>query len=118
MLKSTWLSISLVLKLFFWDIVAGLFLAWLIVDDPRRTPILVIAIPLLVFANVLLFWIKGRIPTSITLLVVYSLGLLYGIVWTATQFEWWKLPLLLVPIALLYASVQRFRRNRIFESGR
>jgi hypothetical protein len=109
MLKSKWLSISLVLKLLLCDIVAGLFLAWLVVDDPRRTPFLVIAIPVLVLVNALIVFIKARIPTSITLLVVYSFGLLYGVMWTAMRFEWWKLLLLIVPAVLLYITIQRFR---------
>jgi hypothetical protein len=117
-LQNKWISISLTLKLFFCDVVAGLFLALLVVDDPRRAPFLVIAIPLLICANALVVWIKRRTPASITLPAVYGFGLIWGILWTATQFEWWKLPLLLMPAALLYASVQRFRRDSLSGSTR
>jgi len=83
----------------------------LLVDDPRRAPFLYIAIPVLACANFAVAWWKFRHRASITLPAVYLCGLVFGIVWTVEEFEWWKLPLLLVPLAFFIINVQRFRKT-------
>jgi len=110
--------LSAIGKLAILDLVAGLFLTWLLIDDPRRAPLLYFAIPALVCANFAVAWWKFRNRASITLPAVYLFGFVFGIVWTVEEFEWWKLPLLLVPLALFIINVQRFRKTLATEAKR
>ena len=103
-------------KIVMFDVIAGLFLASLVIDNPRRAPFLFVAIPIVVGANVAILWWKIRSRASITLPAVYFFGLVFGIVWTVEDFEWWKMPLLLVPLMFFIRSVQRFRRVRASEA--
>jgi hypothetical protein len=102
--------LSVIGKLAILDLIAGLFLTWLLIDDPRRAPFLYFAIPALVCANFAVAWWKFRNRASITLPAVYLFGFVFGIVWTIEAFKWWKLPLLLVPLAFFIINVQRFRK--------
>ena len=107
-------------KIVMFDLIAGLFLAWLVIDNPRRVPFLFVAIPVLVCANFAVAWWRLRIRSraSITLPAVYFFGLVLGIVWTVEDFKWWKLPLLLVPLAFFIIHVQRFRRDLAWKAKR
>jgi hypothetical protein len=109
-------NVLLVAKILFLDAIVGLFLAALVVDDRRRAPILYLAVPFVLALNLLIVWFKSRNPGSITLPVVYGVGSLWGTVWTAVDFAWWKIPLLACPSFLLYMSIQRFRRNNELKS--
>ena len=101
---------SIIAKLAALDLIAGLCLSWLVIDDPRRTPFLIVAIPMVVAANIAIAWWRFRSSASITLPIVYLLGFAFGVIWTVEDFEWWKVPVLLVPLALFILNVQRFRR--------
>ncbi len=108
---------GIILKIVMFDLIAGLFLAWLVIDNPRRAPFLFVAIPFVVCANVAIVWWKIQSRASITLPAVYFLGLVFGIVWAVRNFEWWKVLLILVPLAFLIRNVQRFRRVRAYEAA-
>jgi len=110
--------VPLIAKILLLDAIVGLFLAALIVDNPRRAPILYLAVPFVLASNLIFISWKIRNPGSVTLPVVYGGGLLWGIVWTAVDFAWWKVPLLAVPSFLLYMGIQRFRRGNELKSGR
>ena len=101
---------GIIAKIVMFDLIAGLFLAWLVIDNPRRIPFMLIAVPVLVCANVAIAWWKFQNESPITLPAVYLFGLAFGIVWTVEEFEWWKLPLLLVPLAFFIRHIQRHRR--------
>ncbi len=92
-------------KLLLIDLAIGLFLWWLILDNPRRWPFLIVAIPAVLVANLVSIRRTVGNRRSITLPIIYGCGLFYGICWAIAQFEWWKLILLLVPAALLAKSV-------------
>jgi hypothetical protein len=92
------------------DLIAGLFLTWLLLDNPRRAPFLFIAVPAVVIANVAIAWWKLRSRAALTLPAIYFFGSVGAVVWTAADFEWWKLLLLPVPVTLFIVNVQRFRR--------
>jgi hypothetical protein len=109
-------KLEIIAKIVMFDVMAGLFLAWLVIDNPRRAPFLFVAIPFVVCANVAIVWWKVQSRASITLPAVYFFGLVFGIAWTVKEFEWWKVALLLVPLVFLIRNVQRFRRVRVSEA--
>jgi hypothetical protein len=110
-------NVLLVAKILLLDAIVGLFLAALIIDDRRRAPFLYLAVPFVLASNLIIIWWKNRNPGSVTLPVLYGGGLLWGVVWTAVDFAWWKIPLLAVPSFLLYMSIQRYRRDNELKSG-
>ncbi|MFP5235648.1 MAG: hypothetical protein ACLGSD_07080 [Acidobacteriota bacterium] len=96
------------------DLIFSLFVAWLIVDSPRRWPVLIVFVPLFLLANLYrLNWIRrDRPPTISGLAVIYSCGFLFGVIWTIAQFAWWKIPLLAVPLVLALYHWKRFQALR------
>lgn len=104
------IGLMLAARIVVFDAIAGLFLTVLIMDAPRRMPVLYVAIPALCVVNFLIVRWKKRNPASFTLPVAYAVGLLGGIIWMVAAFAWWKIPLPLVPSALLFVHIQRFRR--------
>ena len=102
------ISVSRVIDLVAFDAVTGLFLAWYVVENPRRWPALLVLIPILLLVNLLL----GRRAfgfsqsSSFAMPVIYGCGLIYGICWVINGFTWWKLALLTVPLALLILSIR------------
>ncbi len=111
-------KLGIIAKIVLFDLIAGLFLVWMVIDDPRRTPALVVLIPMLACVNIAIAWWKFRSRASITLPAIYFFGSVGWVVWTAAKFEWWKLPLLLVPLTLLIVNAQRFRRVLASEDKR
>jgi len=107
------IDVARIFRLVMLDFVAGVFLAWLIVDDHRRWPVVVIltVVALAINAVVVRRLLRDRVRASVTLPAVYFCGLAFGIWWTIEDFYWWKLPLLLVPIALLAINVQRLKKH-------
>jgi hypothetical protein len=113
-------KLGAIAKIIMFDLIAGLFLAWLVIDNPRRVPFLFLAIPALVCASFAMAWwrLGLRNRASISLPAVYLVGLACGVVWTVVDFKWWKLPLLVVPLAFFIIHVQRFRRNLAWDAKR
>lgn len=112
MLESNWnISIGRLFNLVSFDLIVGLLLAWLIVEDPRRWPILLVLIPLLLYVNAVLVRraVMRRKTISYALPAIYFCGLVYGIGWTIAGFTWWKLISLAVPLVLFINSLRRRR---------
>jgi hypothetical protein len=102
------LLLDLALVLFFW---------WLIYDNPRRWPAVAALAPVALLGNFISVRRTLGNRRSLALPIIYGCGLFFGICWTIAQFEWWKLPLLLIPAAffikhLRHDSFEFLRRDR------
>jgi hypothetical protein len=97
-----------VVKFLMFNVFAGAVLWWLILDDPRRMPILFLFVPCIVLTDVILIrrFFAGKLGTSFSLPVIYLLGFAYGVWWVIQNFAWWKVPLLLVPLLMLLFSLR------------
>jgi hypothetical protein len=102
--------------LFVVDLAVGLLFAALIYDNPRRWPVLVVIVPVLLLGNV--FSIRRTLENrrSLALPIIYGCGLVFMICWTIAQFEWWKLLLLIIPGGFFVKHVRHdsfefFRRD-------
>ena len=91
-----------IVKIVALDVAVGLFIGLLIFENPRRWPILVIIVPLIVFLNI--YHLKEldnqRSRSLMALSTVYVTGFVFAVLWTAFSFEWWKLLILPVPLIL------------------
>jgi hypothetical protein len=96
------------------DAIFCLFVIYLIADSPKRWPILFVFVPLFLLANLfrLRLILRNRQPVVSALAVIYGCGFLYGLIWTIAVFEWWKIPLLLVPLSLSLYHAKRFRSSK------
>jgi hypothetical protein len=105
---------SRIVKLIMFNLLGCLFLWWLIIDDPRRKPVLVVLIPLMLLIDVVFIRriFGNRNAAAISLPIIYLCGLAYGAWWATHNFAWWKMQLLIVPLLLLANSVQRLRKAR------
>ncbi len=108
-------SLSRVVDLVAFDLIVGLLLTWVIYDNPRRWPVLLVLIPVILLINFMLGRraFGGRKTTSYALPAIYSCGLIYGVWMAVEEFMWWKLALVVVPLTLLILSI---RRSRVAES--
>ena len=105
-------TVTRVIKFLMLDLGVGLFFCWLIIDNPRRWPALVVLIPVMLVVNLALVrrMLGNRNAASMSLPAVYFCGLVYGVWWTINDFVWWRVVLLLIPFALLIIKVQRYRK--------
>ena len=107
------LIVILVIQIVMFDAAAGLFSGLLIFEKTSRWPILLVVVPLVLFFNLKQLGhmedIRRRARTF--LVVVYAAGFVYGVVWTISSFEWWKLLIIPVPLLLLLYFLQRVRNN-------
>jgi hypothetical protein len=95
------------------NIVGGFFLWWLVLDDPRRKPALLVLIPCMLLIDVVFIkrMFRNRMGPTISLPIVYVCGFAYGIWWLAQDFMWWKVPMLAFPLLLLTVSLLRLRKK-------
>lgn len=107
------ISIGRVLNLLAFDVIVGIALTWLIVDSPRRWPILLVIVPLLLLVN---FWLGKRAlgarkTASYALPVIYLCGLVFSIAQVIEEFTWWRLTIVFLPLILLIVSIRAVKRQ-------
>lgn len=92
-----------IVKLIMFNVFGLLFLWWLVIDDPRRKPVLVVLIPVMLLIDVVfirrLFGKQNGVSISLTF--VYICGLAYGAWWATHPVIWWKMLLLVVPLSFV-----------------
>lgn len=81
-------------KLIMLNVCGCLVLCWLVIDDPRRKPALVVLVPAMLLIDLLFVMRMFGNPkgASVSLPIIYLCGLAYGAWWLAKEFEWWKMP--------------------------
>lgn len=96
-------------KLIMLNVCGCLVLCWLVIDDPRRKPALVVLVPAMLLIDLLFVMRMFGNPkgASVSLPIIYLCGLAYGAWWLAKEFEWWKMLVLVIPLSLLTISVRR-----------
>jgi hypothetical protein len=106
-------------RLLMLDLAAGCFAGWLIIDNPHRWPaVAVLLLPVLLINLVVgRRIVAGRSERPLILPIIYAVALLFGLWWIITGFEWWKVLLLLVPLALIVVNLQRFKRDPSMKPG-
>jgi hypothetical protein len=99
------------------DLVVLLMSAALIVQEPRRWPILLVIGPVLflvTFIGARRIFFMNPVGGSMALSLVYGCGLLGAIYWTLYEFKWWKC----IAIAIaLFGFVRSFKRSSRPEVG-
>lgn len=97
------------------DLIFCGFVAYLIVDSPKRWPVLLVFAPLFVLANVfrLRQIFRDQQPILSALAIIYGCGFLFGLVWTINAFEWWKLLILPLPLFFSIHHARRFKSTKI-----
>lgn len=104
-------------KIIVTNLLAAVFFALLLVQDPHRWPLTVTLIPIVVIANVSI--IKGRpaigIKPSIfpVLSACYGLGFVFIILMMILDFSWWEIPLLSIPVGFFVLSVWYYRTRSV-----
>jgi len=100
-----------VLQVVLVDVIVGLFSGLLVFEKTSRWPVLLVVIPLLLFVNIKQLRQMGEIQRHArkVLALVYAAGFVYGVLWTISSFEWWKL--FIVPFPLAF-SIYLFQRAR------
>jgi hypothetical protein len=98
-----------IIKLIMFNLLGCLFLWWLIIDDPRRKPTLVVLIPVMLLIDVVFIRRLFEKPSSasISLPIVYCCGSTYGVWWATHPVMWWKMLLLVVPFSFVVISFRR-----------
>jgi hypothetical protein len=112
-------SIKRIADLVVFDLVVGLLLTAAVVDTPRRWIVVVVLLPILLLIN---YWLGRRIfdarkKASFAFPAIYFCGLIYMTFWVFEDFDWRKVIGLLGPLALLFLSVQRLRRESSEKAG-
>lgn len=94
------------------DVISVLVLSWLIIDNPRRWPILLVLVPVLLLINYLLgrraFDVKKT--SSYALPAIYFCGLVLSVSQVIEEFTWLRLGLVLLPLTLLVVSIKSVKR--------
>lgn len=96
------------------DLIVLLGTALLVIENPRRWPILLAVGPVLFFIN--LIGIQRLKPKTegrrtIFLPVIYGCGSLLGLYWVIEDFQWWKCIGVAVPLLLLGATLLVHRKR-------
>ncbi len=107
------LTTTKMLKLVMFNVFGGLFLWWLVIDEPRRKAALFVLIPCMLLIDVVSVrrMVGQRNGASISLPIIYICGVAYGVWWLVQDFEWWKMFLLVIPFLLLIINIGNLIRS-------
>jgi cation transport ATPase len=103
----------------FYLVAAAVAVRSFLAGDPRWNVITTLLLSLAVVTAGMFFFSRNprgarrlRRWNSASLIVTYSLGLLFAIVWSIASFEWWKPLLAIIPAFFLWRQIKTYRANR------